>query len=182
VTYARPNETEAEPVLLVTDMIANRTYTLPIDPARMHYAKFASLDPAWVDHHFEWRRSQDGIDRLVERAHFVPLPWQGEVSVYSDGQSSYRLEKATEGLRGALIDFLVTEFKGVRQPADSDAYEIPVTIGIQTVKVAFSTSADSPYVAVSGAAGGADSALVASIAQRFNAALATGRFDSLFGK
>lgn len=182
VTYARPNETEAEPVLLVTDIVANRTYSLPIDPARMHYARFESLDPAWVDHHFEWRRGQDGVDHLVERAHFVPLAWRGEVSVYSDGQSTYRLEKATEGLRGVLIDFLVKEFKGVRQPADSDAYEIPVAIGAQTVKVAFSTSADSPYVAISGAPGSADSALVAGIAQRFNALLATGRFDNLFGK
>ncbi len=180
VTYATASGSASEPVLLVTDFVASHTYSLPIDPVRMRYAKFDSLDPAWLDHHFEWRRGTDGVDRLAERAHFVPLPWRGELSTYGDGQT-YRIEKATEALRGALIDFLVKEFQAARQPADSGAYEVPVIIGGKTVNVAFSTSGDSPYVAVSMGRGSEDSGLIAGLAERFNAALATGRFDSLNG-
>ncbi len=91
------------------------------------------------------------------------------------------MDKASEALRGALLEFLIAEFKAERQPADSGAYEIPVTIAGHTVNVAFSSDGD--YVAVSTAQGGADdSALVATIAQGFDAVLATGKYDTLFGK
>jgi hypothetical protein len=169
------------PLLLVTDFVDDRTYTLPIDPARMRYTKFESIDPAWLDHHFEWRRGRDGVDRLIERAHFVPLPYRGELSVESNGNRTYRLDKATQALRGALIDLLVSEFKGVRQPADSGAYEIPVTVAGHTVNVAFSSGSD--YVSVSmGRDGVQDSTLVAAIGERFDAVLKTGRYDNLFVK
>jgi hypothetical protein len=181
VTYVSANGSEPPPLLLVTDFVADRTYTLPIDPARMRYAKLESLDPAWLDHHFEWQRSHEGVDRLVERRHFVPLSYHGELSVESDGYCTYRLEKGSEALRGALVDFLVGEFNAVRQPADSGAYDVPVTIAGHTVNVAFSS--DFGYVAVSMPRGGTqDTALVTSIGQRFDAVLATGRYDSLFGK
>ena len=38
-------------------------------------------DPAWIAHHFEWKRGSDGTDRLAERAHFTPLPYYGTLSV-----------------------------------------------------------------------------------------------------
>jgi len=179
VTFANPSGTTPQPVLLVTEFVDNRTYALPIDPARMRYPKLESLDPAWLDHHFEWQRMRGEADRLVERRHFVPLAYYGEITTESDGHRTYRLEKGTEGLRGALIEFLVKEFKAERQPADSGAYEVPVTIEGHRVMVAFSS--DFGYVAVSLARGGAeDPALVTRIGERFDAALATGRYDNLF--
>jgi hypothetical protein len=112
VTYTYLSDSQPpQPMLLVTDAVANRTYTLPIDPARMRYAKFEALDPAWLDHHFEWTRGADGVDRLVQRRHFVPLPYKGELSVESDGYRTYRLEKGSEALREALVDLLVRDFK-----------------------------------------------------------------------
>jgi hypothetical protein len=181
VAFANPNSSALSPLLLVTDFVADRTYTLPIDPARMRYAKLESLDPAWLDHHFEWQRGRDGVDRLVERRNFVPLPYHGELTVESDGYGTYRLEKGTAALRDALVDFLVSEFQAVRQPADSGAYEVPMTIAGHTVNVAFSS--EFGYVAVSLPRGGTqDTELVATIGKRFDAALATGRYDSLFGQ
>jgi hypothetical protein len=166
---------------VITDFVADRTSTLPIDPARMRYAKVESLDPAWLDHHFTWQRSRDGVDRLAERAHFAPLPYRGEVSVESNGNRTYRLEKGTEPLRAALIEFLVKEFNATRLPADSGAYEVPVSIDRRMVNVAFSSG--SSYVAVSlDRSSTGDSTLVATIAERFDAALATGRYDRLFAK
>jgi hypothetical protein len=177
--YGADHGTEPPPLLVVTDAVGDRTYTLPVDPVRMRYATFESLDPAWLDHHFEWRRGPDGVDRLVERSHFIPLPWHGVISVESDSSSVYRLDKGTEALRGALLDFLVSEFKAERVPADSGSYEMPVKIAGHTVNVAFSS--DGGYVAVSMARGDSGaSALVATIGQQFVAALATGKYDTLF--
>lgn len=182
VTYGSESGSSPPPLLLVTDVVADTTYTLPIDPKRMHYATFEALDPAWLDHHFVWRR-QDGVDRLVERAHIVPLPWRGAMSVDGEGRSTYRLDKGTEALRGALLDFLVSQFKAERQAADSTAYEIPVLIGGRTVNVAYSSSSDFGYVSVSmDRSAMEDPALMADIAKRFDAVLATGKHDALFGQ
>ncbi|HEU5155117.1 MAG TPA: hypothetical protein VFU03_10335, partial [Gemmatimonadales bacterium] len=180
VTYTYLSDSQPpQPMLLVTDAVANRTYTLPIDPARMRYAKFESLDPAWLDHHFEWTRGPDGADRLVERRHFVPLPYRGELSVESDGYRTYRLEKGSEALRDALVDLLVRDFKAERQPADSGAYEVPVIVEGTKVNVAFSS--EFGYVMLSTDRGSdADTTLVARLGQRVDAALATGKYDSLF--
>ena len=181
VTYGTTSDSPPAPLVVVTDYIANRTYTLPIDPARMRYAKLESLDPAWLNHHFVWQRGRDGVDRLIERPGFVPIPYHGELSVERGGNRTYRLDKGTEALRGALIEFIVKEFSGARQAADSGAYEIPVKIGARIVNVAFSSG--SSYVSVSmDRSNTDDSSLVASIAERFDAALATGRYDSLFAK
>ena len=147
VTYGTTTDSPQAPFVVVTDYIANRTYTLPIDPARMRYVKLESLDPAWLNHHFVWQRGRDGVDRLIERPGFVPIPYHGELSVERGGNRTYRLDKGTEALRGALIEFIVKEFSGARQPADSGAYEIPVKIGARIVNVAFSSG--SSYVSVS---------------------------------
>ena len=181
VTYGTTSDSPPAQFVVVTDFIANRTYTLPIDPVRMRYMKLESLDPPWLNHHFVWQRGRDGVDRLIERRGFVPIPYRGELSVERGGNRNYRLDKGTEALRGALIEFIVKEFSGARQPADSGAYEIPVMIGARLVSVAFSSG--SSYVSVSMDRSNADdSSLVASIAARFDAALATGRYDSLFAK
>jgi len=179
VTYATTDSSPPSPLVVVTDFIANRTYTLPIDRARMRYAKVESLDPAWLDHHFVWQRGRDGVDRLRERPNFVPIPYHGELSTETGGNRTYRLDNATEDLRGALIEFIVKEFDGSRQPADSGAYEIPVKIGARVVNVAYSSG--SSNVSVSMDRGDThDSSVIAVIAQRFDAVLATGRYDRLF--
>lgn len=177
--FAYAEHSDTNPVLVVTDVVANRRYLLPIDPARMRYSTIETLDPPWVAHHFAWERGADGIDRLVERKGFVPLPYRGTLSA-NGTYHSYRLEPAGEELRGALVDFLVAEMKAERVPVDSGAYEYPLTIDGQTVNVACSQS--SRYVAVTLGGQAPDTALLSTIARRFDAALATGRYDALFGR
>ncbi len=177
VTWASANEVSPPPMLRVIDFVGDTSYTLPVDPTRMRWATFESLDPAWLLHHFTWQR-QGGVDRLVERPHFVPLPYRGEFSANSSYQS-YRWEKGTAALRGVLLEFLDREFHAVAGPADAADYEIPVTIGSDTLKVGFST--DFGYVMVSSdGPHPADSTLVQRIGTGFDAVLAGGRYDSLF--
>ena len=180
VRYDYADHSTEKPVLAVTDFVADRSYSLPIDETRMRYATLDALDPAWVAHHFRWERGGDGVDRLVERTNFIPLPYRGALSVEADGYRSYKLEPAGAPLRTALEEFLVAEFKAERVPSDSGAYEDRLRIDDREVLVACSN--DSHYVSVYLQRGTADTTLVQAIAQRFDAALATGKYDALFRK
>ena len=180
VAFANAGYPSEAHVLVVTNFVDNRTYILPVDEAKMRYPDFDALDPAWIAHHFEWKRDADGTDRLVERAHFTPLPHFGVLSVESGGEPAYRIEKGSDSLRTALVAFLVARFKALPQPADSDAYEFPVAIGERIVTVAHSPGFG--YVLVSMKDRGVDTTLVLEIARQFNEALATGKYDSMFGQ
>jgi hypothetical protein len=180
VSFANAGYPSEEHVLVVTNFVDNRTYILPVDEARMRYPDFEALDPAWIAHHFEWKRGADGADRLVERARFTPLPYHGEVTTEPNGDRSYRIEKASDSLRTVLVAFLVAKFQGQPEPVDSGAYEQPVKIGNHVVNVAHSSGFG--YVLVSLKDRGTDSTLVPEIASQFDAVLATGRYDSMFGK
>jgi hypothetical protein len=175
--YAEHSDTN--PAVLVTDAVANHTYVLPIDRARMRFANLETFDPAWLLHHFAWQRGGNGVDSLVERKGFVPIPYHGEMSI-SDTYRAYRLEPATEGLRTALIDFLVTDMKAERVPVDSGAYVHPVKIDGRTVEVAYGSGPS--YLSISMESGVTDLTLLEAIGRRIDAALATGKYDALFGR
>jgi hypothetical protein len=165
--------------LAVIRLDTGEQYRLPIDQSRMRLFSIDQIDPAWVLHHFEWRRTTGDADRLAERSGFTPLPYHGELSLDRSGYREYRVGPALEGLRPALIDFLVTEFRGERLPAGVDDYAHEVRIGAVVVNVSFSASDAHVGVWVDR---GTDSRLVARIAERFDAELATRRLDHLFGR
>ena len=180
VQFANAGYPSEAHVLVITNFVDNHTYVLPVDEARMRYPDFDALDPAWIAHHFEWKRESDGADRLVERARFTPLPYQGTLWTGTDGDRTYRIEKASDSLRTALVAFLVARFAGEPQPADSGAYEYPVKIGDRTVNVAHGAGISAVLVSLQDR--GSDTTLVPGIARQFNEALATGRYDSMFGQ
>lgn len=180
VRFANDPASDGDHVLAVTDFVGNRAYTLPVDQKRMRFATFDVLDPTWLAHHFAWERDGNGVDRLVEREGFVPIPYQGQLSVENDGYRAYRLEPAGDSLRDALIEFLVAELKAERMPVEDGADEHPMRIDGQIVNVAGGYSGR--FVTVSTPRGAPGSGIVTTIAQRFDSALATGKYDSLFGK
>jgi len=166
--------------LAVADFVSNHNYLLPIDESRMRYPTLDALDPAWLMHHFAWEKGSNGSgDSLVQRKGFVPIPYHGALTLGKD-YSAYRLEPAKQGLREALLDFLVSEFKGERVSVESYAYEYPVKIDGQTINVAYGES--SHYVTVSVPTGTTDTKLLETVAKRIDAELATGKLDTLFGR
>jgi hypothetical protein len=175
--YAEHSDTN--PVILVTDVVANHAYMLPIDRARMRFADLGTLDPAWLLHHFAWQRGAAGADSLVEVKGFVPIPYHGELAA-SGTYRAYKLEPGGEGLRTAVVDFLVAEMGAERVPVDSGAYAYPMKINRQTVEVTYSSG--SGYVSVTVPTRVTDTAILDTIARRLDAALATGKYDALFIK
>jgi len=167
---------DSRTVLAVADFVGTRSYLVPIDEARMRYASPDALDPAWLMHHFAWEKGSNGVDSLVERKGFVPIPYHTR---YVSG-SGYWLELGREPLRDAIIELLVTEFKGERVAVESYAYEYPVKIGSETVNVAYNDTGH--YVSISLPNGATDTALLDTVARRVDAVLATGKYDGMFGK
>lgn len=165
-------------VLVVLRLATGERYRLAVDAARMRYADMDQIDPAWITHHFAWQRDPAGHDILVERPDFVPMPRRGTLTVDYSGYREYRIGPALAGLRPALIDFLAAEFQAERLPAEEGDFSQRVLIGGDTVSVSFREEDHHVGVWMDR---GTDNRLVATIAERFDAALRTGLYDHLFG-
>ncbi|HSB53663.1 MAG TPA: hypothetical protein VLD58_04880 [Gemmatimonadales bacterium] len=172
----RPDTSEAWQ-LEVFDLASGKRYQLPVDRYRMRFGRVDDLDPAVVARFFEWSRGADGRDHLIPRAHPVPLPYRGVMSFDDPDYREYRVYLATESLRGAMIDWLAQEFQGERLPADSGAHSLQVKVKGQTVYLSWDPSDEHVGLWVDR---GSDTSLVTRIAERWNAALATGRYDRYF--
>lgn len=165
--------------LAVTHLPSGKRIRVPLDPARMRYQDMDQIDPAWVTHHFAWQRGPEGHDVLVERPGFAPLPWRGSLSLDYTDYREYRIGPALAELRPALIDFLVAEFQAEPLPAEADAFSHRVVIGGDTVHVSFRKEDGHVGVWMDR---GTDTRLVATIGERFDAALRSGKYDHLFGR
>lgn len=177
VRLAWGEDSSSDFVLAVTRIGGGEPYVLPVDPTRMRYGDVDQVDPAWVRHHFEWQRTPGAPDRLVARSAFQPLPWRGTLTLDRSGYREYRVMRASEALREALIDFLVAELNAERLPEGGISPD--VRIGQAGVHVSFSESDGHLGVWMDR---GTDSGLVVTIAQAFDAALATHRYDHLFAR
>ncbi len=176
VWYSQLGDDE-HPVLGVTDYVADSSYTLPIDRTRMRYSSESLLDPAWVLHHFRWRRGADGRDRLEERPGFTPVPYTGERTLGKPGEwQGYALKPGGEALRQALIEILVTQLGAERLPDRLDGYELQVRL--DGMDLGASVIETPGYVSLSTYHG--DPEAMARIADRLDAIFAGGAYDSLF--
>jgi hypothetical protein len=185
-SFVRLVEERGPPVgtsLLVSDFVAGRAYVLPVDRKRMHYLRSTHVDSAWLDHHFVWKRDGQGVDMLSERPVFTPLPYRGELSFMAGGTRgaiTYNLWGTGEEMRKAVVDLLVAEMKAEPLPADKDSRFLLLRIEGKEIWVFHdSASPGTPVVWVSAKGGEAENGLVAAIAARIDAALATGKYDAL---
>lgn len=165
-------------VLHVTDTVTGETYVVPIDAAFTRLADIYAVDPAWVAHYFAWERGPDQVDRLVVRKDAKPLPYRGKLSTERDGYREYRLQMAGRPVVEALVEFLKTEFKAEMKTRGDETSGYELRIGGRVVNV---TSQEDARVLSVWMERGTDTHLVADIARRFDEALATGKYDALFG-
>lgn len=164
--------------LLVVDLAGGPPTELIVDRTVTRYATIDQVDAAWLAHYFEWRRDGSGRDRLGRRAGVAPLPHQGVLTLDRSGYREYRISPALESLRPALIEFLVGEFGAEPLPTEAGAFAHQVRIGNAVVFVSYRLEDGHVGVWMDR---GQDTGLVATIAERFDAALRSGRFDRHFG-
>ena len=173
-----PVRFDERPQLGVTNWRRNQTYTLPVDRARMRLSTESSLTPDWVQHHFEWQRGPDGVDVLVEREDFVPLPYRGDLTLGRPGEyQGYTLRPGSERLRDTMVEILSRDLAGEMLPDEVAGFRrVRVKGKVLTVSVVGSPE----YVDISMDTDGSDPQVMSAIAAALDAALATGRYDALF--
>jgi hypothetical protein len=169
---------EEHPVLVVVGFQDQRSQVVPIDRARMRYSTYEAIDPAWVDHHFEWVRN-NGLDTLQERSTFSLLPYKGEYAAAKPGQyQTYTIRPGKEPLRAAIVGILMEEPGAERLPDELSGYHQRVRIDGRILSVTIVDSAS--YVYVSMESGKEEPEFMTRIARLLDNALATGTYDSAF--
>ena len=162
-------------VVVVCDFRTPRTYWHDVDRSRMRYQDAETVDAAWIDHHYAWESDEDGVDRLVPRTDFTPLPHRGVLRppMSEHDSSMYSIEHVGKAMQERLVDFIVSELGGTRGEERGDL--IPVALDDVELSVAQRES----YVSLS--AGFMQiTDRIDEIAARFDALLATGELDALF--
>jgi len=163
--------------LVVTDVRSGASEYLPVDAARMRVFDPSALDPAWLQHYYAWSPNADGSSRLVARTNVTPLPWRGVLDETSgDGYREYKVGPAGRALFDAMATFLTTELGAAPSADDTASSSRELRIGGQLVHL---FENEHHHVAIY-MDRESDSRLVARIAERFDAALATGKYDALF--
>ena len=172
------NGSDEHPVLVVVGFQDQRSYVVPIDRARMRYGTYETIDPAWVDHHFEWVRN-NGVDTLQERSTFSPLPFKGEYTPKRRGQyQTYTIRPGKEPLRAAIVGILMEESGAERLPDEIGGYHQRVRIDGRILSVTVVDSAS--YVYVSMESGKEEPEFMSRIARLLDNAFATGQYDGSF--
>jgi len=164
-------------VLVTTDVETGATSTVPIDAARTRLGAVDALDPAWLNHYYEWQRGRGASYHLAPREQVTPLPYRGTLTTSSGDYREYHVEPAGDAMFRALADFLRDEMGATRSAADSAAAGYRVHVEGKPVHVIHDESAHRVGVYMDR---GTDSRIVVKIGERFDAALATGRYDGLF--
>jgi hypothetical protein len=165
------------PCLVVFDFVADDAQVLTIDTRATRFTGWEEVDRSWVEHYFEWRPDDQGRDRLVPRVGVTPLPYHGVLTTDSSGYREYRISRASPDIARVLGEFLVREFAATRfgDPA-ADPNRLQYRVGEAVVHV----SADEHHVSVWMDRDKGKTRMVADIAARFDAELATGRHDAAF--
>ena len=179
VRWGSTDSPENHPALIVYDFLTPSSYYLRLNRALHRYHDWEEVDLAWLHHYFEWRKGDDGHDRLVERANVTPLPYHGKItSSPSDSYQEYRVQPVTAGMKDTLAAFIEREMGGVRQePAPQFGSDVIVLkVGQHTVFV----SDHEDHASVYSGHGDGSGAAVKAIGKQFDEALATLKYDHFF--
>ena len=178
-------DTNQQPMVAVAELGGQEWRLLPIDPARMRFALFENIDADWMLHHFEWLRGKDGLDRLVERAHFTPLPRRGTYGANMD--MSYRMPNLAADQTEAFFEFLA-RFPGSKRLPDfsyehSDTVEHRFEIEGERVTVmedGFYVATGAPYWPGQPGDPKLSRALLHRLGDAFEAEVAKGMHEAMF--
>lgn len=172
--------------LIVYDFVDNSSYTLPVDRRTMRYGDVSVIDNAWLLHHFAWQSAVDAHDRLIQRADFTPLPYQGYFSGLPD-ERQYNLVPAKAELLDKLVGFLEQKYQakqGATQRYDTSTY-VDLQIGEQSITVSYANDSYSePKVSVwqgsTSEQTTREGKRIEEIGRSFDQVLRTGVYDMLF--
>ncbi|MFN8443820.1 MAG: hypothetical protein U0175_23780 [Caldilineaceae bacterium] len=170
--------------LIVLDFVEGNAYILPITRPQMRYSYPERIDAQWIEHHFVWQKNDKGVEQLVKRANFTPLPYHGDLIVDIVMRNmSYNLAPVKPELFDALAQFLEENYQVVKkEESESDDYgkSLRLSLGEQQLYLRFTTYNIPSGELVLQVFGDTENQLLKAIGQRFDEVLATGKYDDLF--
>ncbi len=179
--FSPGNGYDEPPVVATRRLDTGAVTTLPIDRRLMRYRTPAlDMDAAWLAHHFAWVPGGDGADRLETRPDIVPLPYRGALSPAATGEyQSYTIELATRRLQPAVVEVLLKELGGTPLPEESATAATP-RVEVEGLPLSVQYVDGSSTVSVHSFKSRPE--IMARVAARLDAILASGRLDSLMGE
>lgn len=172
--------------LLVVDLPSGDAYGLRLDRTATRYYELDDATPAWLEHYFRWTREAGGRERLVPRPEAKPLPWTGRLVQFGGGDIEYRLRPVRAAMREAVQRFLVAKLDATAapnwidptQPSDG-TFKVPGCPAV--VATGFHEDHVSVFVPSQPTGREECTAVIRRIASAFDAALARGAHQDLFG-
>lgn len=173
-----------EYALVAVDHRTNRAHAVPFAAEATRFESAADATPEWVAHYFAWQRLPDGTERLALRRDAVPRAWQGRFVRFSPTMVEYRLASARAELLAALRDFVARELGGEVAAVEEGGLRVVLRVRGQPLTLWYrGEERELSLYAETGPpeAAAATAALVEEVGRRFDAELATGRHQELFG-
>jgi hypothetical protein len=176
--FSPGNGYDQDPVLATMRLDTGRTSTLPIDRLRMRYrTPVPDIDSAWLAHHFEWVRGDDGVEQLHARRDFVPLPHRGSLSPPKPGEyQAYDLGPGGRRLQAAVVDILVAQLHGIPIEEEYATVNTP-RVAIDGVPISVQYVEGDAMVSVHSFKSRPD--VMARVAAHLDGVLASGQLDAL---
>ncbi len=167
--------------LIAVDHAANRAYAVPFTRSFTRFHSVWSADRAWFQHYFEWRPDPATGWRLQPRKDVEPLPWLGELIEFGGGMVDYRLRPVDARMLEVLAGFIEQSEGAVRiEPAAQDRIDLRASDDTLHLWHRAEEQQVSLY-AGSGPTAASAYARIRRLGEAFNAELAQGRHQALFG-
>lgn len=134
------------------------------------------VDQAWFNNYYEWKHDADGTYNVVPSPLALAMPHRGRLK-QEPGYRQYDLSPVDSTMGEALIEFMIKEMGGERLPAREYASSVEVKFNEGVVHVMSSDNRVSTFMER-----GSNTIHMVTLARKFDAALATRRYDSHFLK
>jgi hypothetical protein len=186
VRWGSTSPPENHPALIVYDFRAPASYHLRLDRGLHRFNSWEEVDLAWLHHYFEWKKGENGFDRLVERSGVTPLPYHGSIANSgSDSYREYRLLPVNPEMKDTLAAFIEREMGGVRQPPAPQFTPDVVVLKVGEIILYVSDHEDHASVynerdSYSNNTTSPGARMVEEVGRRFDEVLKTRKYDHLF--
>jgi hypothetical protein len=172
--FARISDSGNGPVLAEIDLRDGTRRDLPVDDAPVPTGDWQDVDAGWFATHFAW--VQDGTDgyRVTQRQDAGRVARRGRLG-NSNGYREYRLAPVDAGMRDAFVAFLLDELGGRERPTDEGSFAREVDFAGGTLHIGLDGQQLVVFMLTA-----PHTELVATVAARFDAALASGAYDAHF--
>jgi hypothetical protein len=168
----------APPLTLLTDVVQNRAYTVPIDATRMRWAALDDPTPAWFAHHLKWQHEFDGVDTMVARAHVDGIPYHAARSIDDLGVLRLRFSSGGDKLRAAIVEMPGITFRVEHGELTRGTYDY--IVAVDGVPGRIGTPGEDGDAKVVSARAMPDNAPPYRIANLVDTNFATGMYDAAF--